>query len=186
MTQQEMPNPIDLYGAAARGASEIIAGVKSSQLGDSTPCSEWNVQTLIEHLVGGTGMASGSLSGAGPEAPPQGTSHAAAFDAGAAKVLDSAKAPGAMDRTIPSPIGDMPGGQFLAAFFMDTLIHGWDLAKATGQNTHLPEDLAETCYAMFGPSADEMRKSGVFGPRVEVADDASTQVKLLGALGRRA
>ncbi len=186
MTQQVMPNPIDLYGAAAKGTSEIIAGVKSGQLGDSTPCSEWNVQTLIEHLVGGTGMASGSLSGAGPEAPPQGTSHAATFDAGAAKVLDLAKAPGAMDKTVQSPFGDMPGGQFLAAFFMDTLIHGWDLAKATGQSTDRPADLAETCYTMFGPSADEMRKTGVFGPRVEVAEGASTQVKLLGALGRRA
>ena len=186
MTQKEMPNPIDLYGAASKRTSEIIAGVKSSQLGDSTPCSEWNVQTLIEHLVGGTGMASGSLSGAGPEAPLQGTSHAAAFDAGAAKVLDSAKAPGVLDKTIASPMGDMPGGQFLAAFFMDTLIHGWDLAKATGQNTHLPEDLAETCYAMFGPMADEWRKSGVFGPRVEVAENASAQVKLLGSLGRKA
>ena len=186
MTQKEIPNPIDLYGAASKRTSEIIAGVKSSQLGDSTPCGEWNVQTLIEHLVGGTGMASGSLSGAGPEATPQGASHAAAFDAGAAKVLDLAKAPGAMDKTVQSPFGDMPGGQFLAAFFMDTLVHGWDLAKATGQNTHLPEDLAETCYAMFGPSADEMRKSGVFGPRVEVAENASAQVKLLGALGRKA
>ena len=186
MTQQEMPNPIDLYGAAAKGTSEIIAGVKSSQLGDSTPCGEWNVQTLIEHLVGGTGIASGSLSGAGPEAPPQGTSHAVAFDAGAAKVLDSAKTPGVLDKTIASPLGDMPGGQLLAAFFMETLIHGWDLAKATGQNTDMPAELAETCYAMFGPKADEWRKSGAFGPRAEVAEDASAQVKLLGALGRRA
>ena len=186
MTQQEMPNPIDLYGAAAKGTSEIIAGVKSSQPGDSTPCGEWNVQTLIAHLVGGTGIASGSLSGAGPEAPPQGTSHAVAFDAGAAKVLDSAKTPGVLDKTIASPLGDMPGGQLLAAFFMETLIHGWDLAKATGQNTDMPAELAETCYAMFGPKADEWRKSGAFGPRAEVAEDASAQVKLLGALGRRA
>ena len=184
MTQQ--PNPIDLYDAAAKNTSEIISGVKSRQLGDSTPCSEWNVQALIEHLVGGTGMASGSLSGAGPEAPAQGMSHAAAFDAGAAKVLDSAKAPGVMDKTIPSPMGDMPGGQLLSAFFMDTLVHGWDLAKATGQSTDMPADLAETCYAMFGPMADNWRQSGAFGPRVEVAEDASAQVKLLGAFGRRA
>ncbi len=186
MTQQEMPNPIDLYSAAVKGPRETIGGVKSSQLGDSTPCSEWNVQALMEHIVGGTGMVSGSLSGAGPQPAPQGTSHAAAFDAGAAKVLDLANAPGVLEKTIPSPMGDMPGGQLLSAMFMDTLIHGWDLAKATGQSTDMPADLAETCYAMFGPMADEWRKMGVFDPRVEVAEDASTQVKLLGALGRRA
>ena len=101
-------------------------------------------------------------------------------------MLDAAKAPGALEKTVPSPLGDMPGGQLLGAFFMDTLIHGWDLATATGQSTEMPADLAETCFAMFGPMADEIRKSGAFGPRVEVADDASTQVKLLGALGRKA
>ena len=186
MTQQEMPNPIDLYGAAAKSTSRIIAGVKASQLGDPTPCDEWNVQALIEHIVGGTGMASGSLSGVGPEPPPQGATSAAAFEAGAAKVLDSANAPGALDATVPSPLGDMPGGQFLSAFFMETLVHGWDLAKATGQSTDMPADLAETCYAMFDPTADEMRKAGVFGPRVQVASDAGTQAKLLAALGRKA
>ena len=185
MTQQEMPNPIDLYSAAIKGTRQIIGGVQSSQLGDSTPCSEWNVQALMDHLIGGTGMIWGSLAGAAPETP-QGNSPGAAFDAGTAKVLDAAKAPGALEKTVPSPLGDMPGGQLLGAFFMDTLIHGWDLATATGQSTEMPADLAETCFAMFGPMADEIRKSGAFGPRVEVADDASTQVKLLGALGRKA
>lgn len=80
----------------------------------------------------------------------------------------------------------MPGGQLLTAFFMETLVHGWDLAKATGQSADMPADLAETCYAIFGPMADGMRESGAFGPRVEAASGASTQVKLLGALGRRA
>ncbi len=183
MTQQEMPNPIDLYSAAVKGTREIIGGVQSSQLGDPTPCSEWNVQALMDHIVGGTGMVWGALAGAAPETP-QGSSPGVAFDAGTAKVLDAAKAPGALEKT--TPIGDMPGGQLLTAFFMDTLVHGWDLAKATGQNTDMPADLAETCYAIFGPSADEMRKTGRFGPRVEVAEDATTQIKLLGALGRRA
>ena len=185
MTQQEMPNPIDLYSAAVKGTREIIGGVQSSQLGDSTPCGEWNVQALMDHIVGGTGVLWGSLAGAAPETP-QGSSPVAAFEAGTAKALDAAKVPGALEKTILSPLGDMPGGQLLAAFFMETLIHGWDLAKATGQSTDMPADLAETCHAMFGPSADEMRQSGVFGPRVDVADDATTQIKLLGALGRRA
>ncbi len=180
-----MPNPIDLYSAAVKGTREIIGGVQSSQLGDSTPCSEWNVQALMDHIVGGTGMLWASLAGAAPETP-QGSSPAAAFDAATAKALDAAKAPGALEKTVQSPAGDMPGGQLLGVLFMDTLVHGWDLAKATGQSTDMPADLAETCYAMFGPMADEWRKTGVFGPRVEVANDASTQVKLLGALGRRA
>ena len=84
MTQQEMPNPIDLYSAAIKGTRQIIGGVQSSQLGDSTPCSEWNVQALMDHLIGGTGMIWGSLAGAAPETP-QGNSPGAAFDAGTAK-----------------------------------------------------------------------------------------------------
>ena len=185
MSQQEMPNPIDLYSAAVKGTRETFGGVNSSQLEDSTPCSEWNVQALMDHLVGGTGMIWGALAGAEPETP-QGSSPAAAFEAGTARVLNAARAPGALEKTVQSRAGEMPGGQLLGIFFMDTLVHGWDLAKATGQSTDMPADLAETCYAMFGPMADNFRDGGAFGPRVEVAEDASAQVKLLGAFGRRA
>ena len=68
--------------------------------------------------------------------------------------------------------------------FSDQLLHGWDLAKATGQDTTMPDGLAEAAYEMIhGRFTDDQRK-GVFKPEVTVADDASAQDKLLAYTGR--
>jgi uncharacterized protein (TIGR03086 family) len=73
--------------------------------------------------------------------------------------------------------------QFLAA---DLVIHGWDLARATGQDdTIAPTDLAEMQEAVKHFPEEAMRSPGAFGPAVEVADDASDQDKLMGFLGRK-
>ncbi len=69
--------------------------------------------------------------------------------------------------------------------FMDTLIHTWDLAKATGQNTDMDPALAEACYTAFAPQIDGYRGPETFGPEVTVPEDASIQDKLLGIMGRK-
>ena len=186
MSTQQMPNPVDLYQAAAQNTKKIIAGTRADQLSDSTPCSEWNVQALIDHLAGGTGFAISAMSGVPPTELEPGSGSVELYDQGTAKVLDVARTPGTLEKTVQTPIGEMPGSHFMMAVFMDALIHGWDLAKATGQDTKLDPNLVEACYAVFGPQADNMRHGGAFGPEVVVSADADTQTKLLGALGRQA
>ncbi len=66
-------------------------------------------------------------------------------------------------------------GPSLGIDFSDTLLHGWDVAKATGQDTTMPEGLAAAAYEIIhGAFTDDQRK-GVFKPEVEVGDDASPQ-----------
>ena len=75
-------------------------------------------------------------------------------------------------------------GPSLGIAFSDQLLHGWDLAKATGQDTTMPDGLAEAAYEMIhGRFTDDQRK-GVFKAEVTVADDASAQDKLLAYTGR--
>ena len=82
--------------------------------------------------------------------------------------------PGVIDKTGPS----------LGIAFADQLLHGWDLAKATGQDTTMPKGLPEAAYEMIhGRFTDEQRK-GVFKPEVSVPADASPQEKLLAYTGR--
>lgn len=69
--------------------------------------------------------------------------------------------------------------------FMDTLIHTWDLAKATGQNTDMDPALAEACYAAFAPQMEQFRGPETFGPAVDISGNASMQDKLLGIMGRK-
>jgi len=68
--------------------------------------------------------------------------------------------------------------------FSDMLIHGWDVAKATGQDTTMPDGLAHAAYdTIHGKFTDEQRQ-GLFKPEIEVADGASPQEKLLAYTGR--
>lgn len=184
MTQQ-MPNPFDLYAEAVKSTRVLIGGVKPSQLGDATPCSEWNVKALVDHLVGGAGFFAASLEGVAPQPPSSGGSAQAAYDEVTGRVLAAAQKPGVLDKSYQTPFGEMPGHAFMFGAFMDTVIHGWDLARATGQNTRLNDQHAEILYQAFAPQMDGMRQAGVFGPPVQVLPNASTQDKLLGMMGRK-
>ena len=197
MTQEAISNPVELFDKATQHARVVLAGVQQDQLGSPTPCSEWNVKDLINHLIGGAENAKAALTGnpgqmefctskSSCSAETDAGKLASAYNARISEALEAASRPGALEFKVPSPIGDMTSGQFLAAIFMDQLIHVWDLAKATDQNTRLDPGLVELCYAMCVPDMVDMgRAMGVIGPVVPVPDRASTQDKLLGYLGRQ-
>ncbi len=196
MTQEAMPNPVELFSKASSYTQGVLAGVKQEQLSSPTPCSEWDVKALINHIVGGAQYLKSSLAGDPPPAgaagasPPSPESDVAKLTATyrslAADVLQAATNPAALEVQVPTPAGEMSGGQFLGIMFMDHLVHSWDLAKATGQNTRLDPELVEICYQMSVPDlADMARQHGAFGSAVPVPNSASTQDKLLGYLGRQ-
>lgn len=176
--------PVELYRRAARTATTVAANVSSGQLDDPTPCSEWSVQDLIDHLTGGTEYLLAALRKREP-VPRQGST-AADFAAGVAQVLDGLTSPGALDTVCLSPLGfEWPLGQAVAGTFMDVLIHTFDLARATGQDERLDADLVEACAAMFLPDMPERgRQAGIVGPAVPVGPDAPLQHVLLAAMGR--
>jgi uncharacterized protein (TIGR03086 family) len=66
----------------------------------------------------------------------------------------------------------------------DVLVHTWDLATATGQDTSIDADFAAGMYEGMLPMDDMLRQSGHFGPRVEVPDDADPVTKLIAFTGR--
>jgi uncharacterized protein (TIGR03086 family) len=184
MAQQARPNPIELYKSAAQKTRQTLSGVKPDQKSNSTPCTDWNVQALMDHIVAGTGFVQSVLAGSEPSAPAS-ADPVAAYDAGVASVLEAASKPGLLEGNLTTPFGEMPGRAFLLSGFMDTMVHGWDLAKATNQDTVLDPSLVEVCFAAFNGQTDGLRQGGAIGPEVPVADSGSTQEKLLGILGRK-
>jgi uncharacterized protein (TIGR03086 family) len=80
--------------------------------------------------------------------------------------------------------GPVPGAVYCGHRFLDVLIHGWDLAESTGQDTNLPEDLVEACWEVVAPQRDVLEGSGMFGTALSVAADADRQSQLLAVLGR--
>lgn len=114
-----------------------MAGVRPEDLGGRTLCTQWDTRALLNHLIGGNHMW--AALGAGQELgrsqqPPDFASDnpAGAYRTSANAAVETFRAPGAMERTFKAPIGDIPGQVALGLALMDTVVHGWDLAKATG------------------------------------------------------
>lgn len=81
--------------------------------------------------------------------------------------------------------GDYSGADYAGQLFMDTLIHGWDIAKGTGQETRIDAQLISACLPIAEVLTRQFREAGVFGQNLPVSEDADQQTKLLALLGRR-
>lgn len=178
-------NPAALYRQATTRAIEVARAVGPEWLERPTPCEQWTVQDLLDHLVGGTRYLSAALGGAPGDAPTGTTVDD--FAAGVAVCLGRLEDPAALEHRSPSPLGfEWSGVEATAGTFMDVLIHTWDLATATGQAHGIEPGLAEACVAMFLPHMPENgRAAGIVGPAVAVPADAPALERLLGAMGRQ-
>jgi uncharacterized protein (TIGR03086 family) len=170
----------------------ILANVSADDLDLPTPCASWAVRDVINHVVGGTTYF--AVTAETGTAPAVGDAdHAAgdfktSFEEGAARAVNAFSAPGAMEKTMKLPFGELPGSIFVLIAANDTFTHGWDLAKATGQSTDLDPALADQLFQAAQVIPDEMRGAdgqAPFGPKVEVPDSAPAADKLAGFMGRR-
>ena len=182
---------IDLYRDSVQAFAARVATVGPEQWSRPTPCADWDVRALVNHVVSeqrwsvplfaGSTIAEvgdkfdGDVLGGDPVL----SSTEAAEDASAA-VSES----GAMDRTVHLSFGDTPAVEYVHQLLADHLIHGWDLAAAIGADTTIdPDGLAE-CATWFDEREDLYRSGGAIGPRVELAPDASDTDRLVARFGR--
>lgn len=164
----------------------VLANVRPDQFALATPCAEWTVLDVIEHVVGGNGWVQVR---AGLEAVtvPEGTEHlgeALAISAAAAQAVFAG--PDGLTRIYDLPIGSIPGSVFVSIRTGDVLAHAWDIAKATGQGTDLEPELAEHVLAATRPFLQpNLRGEGrPFGAEQPCPDGASPADQLAAFLGR--
>jgi len=123
----------------------VLTGVSKDQLGADTPCAAWKVSDLINHIVGGQYFFESCAKGeppAGGETDYSAGDFVTAFDDAAKRCVAAFNADGVMEKVLTLPFGQMPGAAFCGIAATDTFTHGWDLAKATGQDTKLNDGLA--------------------------------------------
>jgi uncharacterized protein (TIGR03086 family) len=171
-------DPVTLFEKAAWHAVALAETVRDDQLTAPTPCAEWDVRALLDHLRGGPLYL---LAAAGRD-----VEEAASYRAVVERCAAALREPGVLDRRCLSPLGfEWSVAEAAAGTFMDQLVHSWDLAAATGQDRGLDPALVETCTAMFLPDMPERgRAAGLVGPAFPVAADAPAQDRLLAAMGR--
>ena len=170
----------------------VLDGVTAQQSHDPTPCTDFDVAKLCEHIVGWlTNFAAGF-------ADPEGKTPRANLDGyrapddvatavrAAAVQLDTAVRAGAASRPLWIGQANMPGNLALGMILWEYLVHGWDLAQATKQSWSPPADAAAESLA-FAPGmlTEEFQGEGKeFAPRVSVREDAPAMDRLLGLSGR--
>jgi uncharacterized protein (TIGR03086 family) len=110
----------------------------------------------------------------------------AAYDQSASVAGAAFRGDGAMDKPVAVSYGPVPGSIYCGHRFIDVLVHGWDLAMASGQDTTLDDELAQACLEVVEPQADLLKGSGAFHSDVVAPEGADAQTRLLALLGRRA
>ncbi|MHB8621603.1 MAG: TIGR03086 family metal-binding protein [Chloroflexota bacterium] len=182
-------DPLAALDRALAATGQLVAGVRADQWSAPTPCTEWDARQVANHLVyGGLRLTALVADEPAPAAGGDllGDDPVAAYRAAAARLQAAFARPGVLQRTYPSPFGPLPGAGLVQLRIAEVLIHGWDLARATGQPPALPEDLAEQSLAIFRARlGDGPRTGGPIGCPQPVADDAPAIDRLAAFHGRR-
>ena len=192
-TTIDAPQPGDPrydFAVVTAAVGELIAGVQDDQITATTPCPEFRVKELLEHIV--LAMRRVAALGEGAEfysineEPVDGGWHDQYRDA-AHDVMTAWTDVAKLDAIYTVPWGDLPGAAILGAYTGELAVHGWDLAQATGQSLEIADEVLEPSLAGAHQSipveirADEMVP---FGPVVDIAAEASTLDRLVGWFGR--
>jgi uncharacterized protein (TIGR03086 family) len=170
---------------------ERLAAVGDDDWDRPTPCTEWSVRDLVNHVVGedrwtaplmqGRTIAEvgdsldGDLLGAEP-----GTAAVAAGDEAVREVSDRLTD----DLTVQLSYGEEAADEYVRQLIADHVIHAWDLAAAVGADRELEPALVAELTAWFADREDGYRQVGAIGPAVALDDKAGAQARLLAAFGR--
>lgn len=165
--------------------NQLVTSLDDTHLDAPTPCANFAVRDILEHMIGGATMFAAAFRGEAPAAPTEPTDLVAAFPAAMAELRAAVRSPGALDRTIAAPFGEVTGDTFARFVAMDGLVHGWDLATATGQPYDPPADIVAEVDAFARQAvSDDLRDGDTFAAVVEPPVDASALVKLVAFTGR--
>ena len=187
-----MENIAQLHRQSLDETRSVVSHIAREQWSAATPCEGWDVQTLLNHLVSGNLWAAELAAGATIEEVGDrldgdllNGDALAAYEASAKAAAAAFEAPGAMEAPCAVSYGPVPGSVYAGHRFVDVLIHGWDLAVATDQDTTLDPVLVSAAYELLRSQADMVRGSGMFGNDLEVPADAGVQTRLLAFIGRQ-
>ena len=182
-----MSENAERYGRIADGFSARVAAIRDEAAwAATTPCTEWTARDLVGHVVSVHRAVARGLDPSAPPPPATDDDLAAAWIVAAAEIRalladpERASAP-ASGRFAPMPLEDLIGRLLCS----DTIVHTWDLSRATGQDERLDPAGVAYAFTMLQPADDAIRGPGSFGPKIEPPAGADEQTRFLCFLGRR-
>lgn len=189
-----MPDTLlERHAEALRLFGERVRAVKDDQWGAPTPCTEWNVRELVNHVTGEQlwipplvteGRTVEEL-GDAFSGDVLGDDPVAAWEEAAAAARAAFAAPGALERTVRLSYGPTRGSAYCSELTADCVVHTWDLSRGIGADDRLPDGLVEFSIKEVMPYADALAASGAYAAPLEVPAGANAQTRLLALLGRQ-
>jgi len=180
-----------LHRAALAQTREIFLRLKADQWDLSTPCNEWDVRTVANHLVADNYWVAPLVEGqtiaqVGDryDGDVLGNDPLFAYDQSAKESDNAFSAPGALTAQCAVSYGPISGAQYCRHRLMDVVIHGWDIAEATKQDTNIPMQLIDACWEIYEGEKAMFRDSGYYGESQELPAGTDPQTRLLAAVGR--
>jgi uncharacterized protein (TIGR03086 family) len=181
-------DPLGLLDRAILQTGAIVVGVRPDQAGVPTPCSEFDVRQLLNHLVYDVQsfitMVNGTERGS-PDVDLIGDDWASAYQAASTALLDAWRKRGSEGMMKLGRLGDMPAAWAVGQHYADITQHGWDLARATDQSTDLDPELGQASLDWARQSLKPEFRGQAFGPEVAAADTAPVYDKLAAFFGRK-
>jgi uncharacterized protein (TIGR03086 family) len=185
-------DPVELHRRAVAEFDVRVRAIADDHWERPTPCSDWNVRELVNHLVNedkwtqpliegktidDVGDAfDGDLLGDDPKGAWEEASKEARSSVGT--VADD------LDRKVNVSWGQIPAREYITQLWTDHLIHAWDLARGVEGDDKLDPELVEACYEVWGGQEDFLKSTGAYGGKVVPPEGADTQTRLLAVFGR--
>lgn len=175
---------VDRYTSLANQFGARVEATPGGAWSAPSPCENWTAKDIVAHVVGTQINVVRAVTGdevavdvdAGPKE---------AWRTSFAAMKAALGQPGALEKMVAGPVGDMPVAQMVGRFLSnDVLVHTWDLARAVGGDEQLDADAVSHAFKGLQPMDAMIRQPGVFGPKVEPAPDADEQEQFLNFLGR--
>jgi uncharacterized protein (TIGR03086 family) len=182
---------LELHDRAFSEFNRRVHSITPSQWQAPTPCTDWTVRDLVNHLTAEQlwvppliGGATVQEIGSRFDGDVLGVDPASAWDSAANASRAAFAEPGALDRIVHLSYGDHPAEHYLTEMIADLVIHAWDLARGIGGDTTLDPELVERVLAFSESHAAGLAASGLFAPPVQVPADADPQTRLIALHGR--
>jgi uncharacterized protein (TIGR03086 family) len=168
---------------------QVASGISATDLDAPTPCADFRVRDVLGHMIEGATLFAAAFRGAPPPGVPadaaEGPDVVARAASALAGLMGAIRSPGALDRTVAAPFGAMPGDAFARFVVLDGLVHGWDIATATGQRYEPSDTLVAEADAFARQAiAPAMRDGDTFAAATDPPAGATPIERLAAFTGR--
>jgi len=178
-------DPMTQLDAITPLLKDLVASMDARHLDARTPCVNFNVRQVLEHMIGGASVFAAAFRGTAPGGGAPQADVVADFPGAIDDLRSAIGSPGALDRTIAAPFGEVPGETFARFVVLDALVHGWDIASATGQRYQPSADVVADVDAFARQAiSNGMRDGEMFAPASVPPSGASPLLRLIAFTGR--